>query len=175
MANLKQGNEFAKILNVGKRNLEKVYDDRKKGKLYDDLNTNRFIPFKVTDIQKETIQKQYKDIIKEFDGIVYDKPLDRATERVIDRMTRRMERIRLNDNFNDAMKLEDYLIDDDRSELPAQQPTNVQPLPLQPQPNPQIVSKPAMPMNQQTGLTATETGLLTDAEKAIRLRQQGLA
>jgi hypothetical protein len=29
--------------------------------------------------------------------------------------------------------------------------------------------------NQQTGLTATETGLLTDAEKAIRLRQQGLA
>ena len=175
MANLKQGNEFAKILNVGKRNLEKVYDDRKKGKLYDDLNTNRFIPFKVTDIQKETIQKQYKDIIKEFDGIVYDKPLDRATERVIDRMTRRMERIRLNDNFNDTMKLEDYLIDDDRSELPAQQPTNVQPLPLQPQPNPQIVSKPAMPMNQQTGLTATETGLLTDAEKAIRLRQQGLA
>jgi hypothetical protein len=32
-----------------------------------------------------------------------------------------------------------------------------------------------MPMNQQKGLTATETGLLTDAEKAIRLRQQGLA
>jgi hypothetical protein len=74
------------------------------------------------------------------------------------------------------MKLENYLIQQDRSELPVQPPTNVQPLPPQPQPNPQVVSKPPMPMmNQQTGLTATETGLLTDAEKAIRLRQQGLA
>jgi hypothetical protein len=32
-----------------------------------------------------------------------------------------------------------------------------------------------MPMNQQIGLTTTETGLLTNAEKAMRLRQQGLA
>jgi hypothetical protein len=46
---------------------------------------------------------------------------------------------------------------------------------VQPQPNPQVVSKPPVAPNQQTGLTATETGLLTDAEKAIRLRQQGLA
>jgi hypothetical protein len=90
-------------------------------------------------------------------------------------MIRDMSRIRLTENFNDRMNLENYLIKDDRSEIPVQPPTNVQPLPPQPQPNPQVVSKPPMPMNQQTGLTATETGLLTDAEKAIRLRQQGLA
>ena len=73
------------------------------------------------------------------------------------------------------MKLENYLIQQDRSELPTQQPANVQPLPPQPQPNPAIVSKPPIDPNLQGGLTATETGLLSDAEKAIRLRQQGLA
>jgi hypothetical protein len=92
-------------------------------------------------------------------------------------MVSKMSRMRLTDDFNSIMKLEDYLIKDQRSELPKEQKqaTNVQPLPPQPQPDAQIVSKPPMPMNQQTGLTATETGLLTDAEKAIRLRQQGLA
>jgi hypothetical protein len=90
-------------------------------------------------------------------------------------MVRDLSKLRLTDNFNDKMKLENYLIQDQRSELPNQPSTNVQPLPPQPQPNPQVVSKPQMPVNQQTGLTATETGLLTDAEKAIRLRQQGLA
>ena len=90
-------------------------------------------------------------------------------------MIKDMSRVKLTDNFNDRMKLENYLIQQDRSELPTQKPVNVQPLPPQPQPNPSVVSKPPMPMNQQTGLTATETGLLSDAEKAIRLRQQGLA
>jgi hypothetical protein len=175
MADLKKGNEFAQILNVRKRDLEKVYDDRKKGSLFDYLQRNKFDPFAVTDKQAETIETQYKNILRDFDGIVYDRPLDRTTQRVLDRMIRDMSRIRLTENFNDRMNLENYLIKDDRSELPVQPLTNVQPLPPQPQPNPQVVSKPPMPMNQQTGLTATETGLLTDAEKAIRLRQQGLA
>jgi hypothetical protein len=73
-------------------------------------------------------------------------------------MVRDLSKLRLTDNFNDKMKLENYLIQDQRSELPNQPPTNVQPLPPQPQPNPQVVSKPQVPMNQQTGLTATETG-----------------
>jgi hypothetical protein len=176
MADLKKGNEFAQILNVRRRDLEKIYNDRKKGSLFNYLQKDRFNPFEVTDKQTETIETQYKDILRDFDGIVYDKPLNRTTQRAVDRMIRDMSRVRLTDNFNDRMKLENYLIQDDRSELPVQPTTNVQPLPVQPQPNPQVVSKPPMPMmNQQTGLTATETGLLSDAEKAIRLRQQGLA
>jgi hypothetical protein len=93
-------------------------------------------------------------------------------------MIRDMSRVPLAEDFNNRMNLEDYLIGDKPSLAryrASQGPTNVQPLPPQPQPDPQVVSKPPMPMNQQTGLTATETGLLTDAEKAIRLRQQGLA
>ena len=175
MADLKQGNEFAKILNVRKKDLEKVYDDRKKGSLYDTLQGNRFKPFEFTETQERVLQEQYENIIKDFDGIVYDKPLNRTTQRTLDRMIKDMSKVRLTEDFNDRMKLENYLIQEDRSELTVQPPTNVQPLPPQPQPNPSVVSKPPMPMNQQTGLTATETGLLTEGEKAIRLRQQGLA
>ena len=95
----------------------------------------------------------------------------------LEKLIERMSKIKLGQNFDDYINIEDYLIGDKPSLLGprSEGPTNVQPLPPQPQPNPQVVSKPPMPMNQQTGLTATETGLLTDAEKAIRLRQQGLA
>jgi hypothetical protein len=175
MSDLKRGNEYAETLNVRRKDLAGLYDEREQGSLYGYLKANRFDPFEITEKQEEVIKKQYKDIIKNFNELVYDKPLDRQTSKTIDRMVRDLSKLRLTDNFNDKMKLENYLIQDQRSELPNQPPTNVQPLPPQPQPNPQVVSKPPMSMNQQTGLTATETGLLTDAEKAIRLRQQGLA
>jgi len=177
MANLKKMNEFAEVLNASKREIVDIYDIRKKGYLYDTLKANRFIPFDITETSEKVMEQQYKDIQRNFESLVYDKPLDRTTARIVDRMVSKMSRMRLTDDFNSIMKLEDYLIKDQRSELPQEQKqaTNVQPLPPQPQPDAQIVSKPPMPMNQQTGLTATETGLLTDAEKAIRLRQQGLA
>jgi hypothetical protein len=176
MAELKKMNEFAEILNVRKKDISQVYDERKQGSLYNDLKSNKFNPFELTEKQEKTIEKQYKDIKENFNELVYDRPLDRRTLKMIDRLTKDMSKLKLNDDFSDRIKIENYLIQDDRSELPVQQSTNVAPLPPQPQPNVQIVSKPPMPMmNQQTGLTATETGLLTDAEKAIRLRQQGLA
>ena len=88
-----------------------------------------------------------------------------------------MSLVPLGESLGKYINIKDYLIGDKPSMLGprSEAPTNVQPLPPQPQPNPSVVSKPPMPMNQQTGLTATETGLLSDAEKAIRLRQQGLA
>ena len=88
-----------------------------------------------------------------------------------------MSRVPLGEDIGNYINVNDYLIGDKPSLLGprSEGPVNVQPLPPQPQPNPQVVSKPPIPMNQQSGLTATETGLLTDAEKAIRLRQQGLA
>ena len=177
MANLKKMNEFAEVLNASKREIVDIYDIRKKGYLYDTLKSNRFIPFDITETSEKVMEQQYKDIQRNFESLAYDKPLDRTTARIVDRMVSKMSRMRLTDDFNTIMKLEDYLIKDQRSELPQQQQqtTNVQPLPLQPQPDAQIVSKPPMPMNQQTGLTTTETGLLTNAEKAMRLRQQGLA
>jgi len=84
-------------------------------------------------------------------------------------MKKDMMNIPLQGSFQEYIKLENYLIPDQRSSLP----TSVAPLPPQPQPSPQVVQKPAQPM--QDGLTVTENALLSDAEKAIRLRQRGLA
>ena len=119
----------------------------------------------------------YKDLSTNFDNIEITKTLSNQTLSSLSRMISDMSRVSLGEDIGNYINVNDYLIGDKPSLLGprSEGPTNVQPLPPQPQPNPQVVSKPPMPMNQQTGLTATETGLLTDAEKAIRLRQQGLA
>lgn len=72
----------------------------------------------------------------------------------------------LNGNWN--FKLEDYLPDTD--------PQGQSALPEQPMPSPQVVgSRPQAPGVMQSGLTPSETALLSDEEKMIRLRQRGLA
>ena len=76
-----------------------------------------------------------------------------------------MYRLKLNKDFNQQIKLEDYL-----PKKPGQQ-SNVAPLPLQPMPN----VNPGLAQIPQGGLTPTENALLSDAEKQIRLRQRGLA
>jgi hypothetical protein len=122
-------------------------------------------------------EKIYQELSTNFDNIEITKTLSNETLYSLQKLIGDMSRVPLGDDINKYIKIEDYLIGDRKTLLGPRSdvPTNVQPLPPQPQPNPQVVSKPPVAPNQQTGLTATETGLLTDAEKAIRLRQQGLA
>ena len=47
------------------------------------------------------------------------------------------------------------------------------PLPLQPAPK--AIQTTSAPVNQATGLTSTETALLSPDEQAIRLKQRGIA
>ena len=47
--------------------------------------------------------------------------------------------------------------------------------PLPPQPAPVNIKTVQAPVNQATGLTSTETALLSPGEQAIRLKQKGLA
>jgi hypothetical protein len=47
------------------------------------------------------------------------------------------------------------------------------PLPLQPAPK--AIQTTSAPVNQATGLTSTETALLSPNEQAIRLKQRGIA
>jgi hypothetical protein len=177
MNNLKITNEMAEVLNVTKNQLARAYDDRNLLKDYKYLESNNFRPYTISKPLVQKTEEIYKDLSTNFDNIEITKTLNNQTLNSLSRMIRDMSRVPLGENLNNYINIEDYLIGDKPSLLGprSEGPTNVQPLPPQPQPNPQVVSKPPMPMNQQTGLTATETGLLTDAEKAIRLRQQGLA
>ena len=47
--------------------------------------------------------------------------------------------------------------------------------PLPPQPAPVNITTAQAPVNEATGLTSTETALLSPGEQAIRLKQKGLA
>jgi DNA-binding transcriptional regulator YhcF (GntR family) len=177
MNNLKITNEMAEILNVNKNQLAKVYDDRNLLKDYRYLESNKFRPYTISKPLMQKTEEIYKDLSTNFDNIEITKTLSNQTLSSLSRMISDMSRVPLGEDISNYINVNDYLIGDKPSLLGprSEGPVNVQPLPPQPQPNPQVVSKPPMPVNQQTGLTATETGLLTDAEKAIRLRQQGLA
>jgi hypothetical protein len=86
-------------------------------------------------------------------------------------MKKDMMNIPLQGSFQEYIKLENYLIPDQRSSLP----TNVRPLPEQPMPNPSVVQAPTQPNIMQSGLTPTEGALLSQEEQMMRLKQRGLA
>ena len=180
MNNLKITNEMAEVLNVKKNDLAKVYDDRNLLRDYRYLESNKFRPYTISRPLAQRTEEIYKELSTNFDNIEINKTLSNQTLSSLQRMINNMERIPLGENIDNYINIEDYLIGDRKTLLGprSETPTNVQPLPIQPQPDAQIVSKPPVAPGApgtQTGLTATETGLLTDAEKAIRLRQQGLA
>ena len=175
MNDLKMTNEMAEILNVTKDQLVKTYDKRNLLKDYRYLESDKFRPYTISKPLMQRTEDIYKELSSNFDNIEITKTLSNQTLSSLSKMISDMSRVPLGEKIENYIDIKDYLIGDKRSELPTQQPANVPPLPPQPQPNPSVVSKPPMPMNQQTGLTATETGLLSDVEKAIRLRQQGLA
>lgn len=177
MSNLKITNEMAEILNVNKNQLAKVYNDRNLLKDYKYLESDKFKPYSISKPLRQKTEEIYKELSTEFDNIEIPRTLSNETLNSLSRMINEMSRVPLGENLGNYININDYLNGDRPSLLGprSEGPVNVQPLPPQPQPNPQVVSKPQVAPGLQTGLTATETGLLTDAEKAIRLRQQGLA
>ena len=177
MNQLKMTNEMAEVLNVEKNQLAQKYKDRDILNHYKYLEAGKFRPYTISKPLMQKTEKIYQELSTNFDDIEITKTLSSDTLSSLQKMISDMSNVPLGENLSNYINVQDYLIGDRKTLLGprSEVPTNVQPLPIQPQPDAQIVSKPPMPMNQQTGLTATETGLLTDAEKAIRLRQQGLA
>jgi len=177
MNNLKITNEMAEILNVQKDALAKTYKDRNLLRDYKYLEEGVFRPYTISKPLRKKTEEIYEDLLTGFDNIEITRTLSDPVLDSISRLIQDMSNIRLGENLNDYININDYLIGDKPSFLGprSEGPSNVQPLPPQPQPNPQVVTRPPAPVNQQTGLTVTESGLLTEAEKAIRLRQQGLS
>ena len=93
----------------------------------------------------------------------------RQVERMIDRMERDMQRLRLNKDFE--LDINNYL-------LKTQQTSELQtpPIPVQvsdARPSPQVINSGQMAQLNE-GLTRTENALLSEEEKAIKLRDRGL-
>ena len=160
--NLRKDLKAAQILGTNRRKLQTEFEERQLGETYTDLNRGLFEPYEPS----ENIENEFKQISNRLGQpnpyrIIY--PAIRS-------FLNRAKRLRLDYNFDDYMRLEDF-----EGYLPPEEPVSQAPLPEQPMPNPAIIgqSQFQQPGTAQ-GLTPTELALLSPEEQQMRLRQRGL-
>ncbi len=181
MDKMKQVNDLAQVLEVPQQDLRKKFMDRGEINAYNHISSGRFYPFEITDPIAKKFREQRTALESDFDQLKFEAPYDPATIQTLNQLKSLMKQIPLGDNFYDYIKPEDWLIDTKRSQAPgseqqvARAPLPPTPMPSQQvvQPTPQIAQGTAGVM--QNGLTPTESALLSESEKVMRLKQRGLA
>jgi hypothetical protein len=160
--NLRKDLKAAQILGTNRRKLETEFEERQLGEAYTDLNRGLFEPYEPS----ENIENEFKQIS---DRLGQPNPY-RIIYPAIRSFLNRAKGLRLDYNFDDYMRLEDF-----EGYLPPEEPVSQAPLPEQPMPNPAIIgqSQFQQPGTSQ-GLTPTELALLSPEEQQMRLRQRGL-
>jgi hypothetical protein len=160
--NLRKDLKAAQILGTNRRKLETEFEERQLGEAYTDLNRGLFEPYEPS----ENIENEFKQIS---DRLGQPNPY-RIIYPAIRSFLNRAKGLRLDYNFEDYMRLEDF-----EGYLPPEEPISQAPLPEQPMPNPAIIgqSQFQQPGTSQ-GLTPTELALLSPEEQQMRLRQRGL-
>jgi hypothetical protein len=169
MKRAKQVLDAAELLGADQRELAGKYKERGELNAFSYLKRAEFKPFDVSPATREKIIKQREKLESEFNELEFLAPLDSDVIRTLNGIKRDMLRMPLDGNFKDYIDPKNYLFGE-RSEAPS----NVQPLPPQPMPNQQVVQQP-QPSVMQSGLTPTESALLNESEKVLKLKQRGLA
>ena len=148
----------AKILGMSNDEIAKTFVDRGQKKPYQFITQGLFRPY----FPSKDIRKSLAEIEQKTGQSFYSQ-----AEPIIIKMYQDFQGQSIDQPWN--FKLENY--------LPAADPQSSAPLPLQPQPNPQVVSsmQQQTPNVMQSGLTPTEGALLSEEEKMIALRNRGLA
>tara|TARA_R100001509_G_scaffold145788_2_gene102515 strand:+ start:368 stop:4702 length:4335 start_codon:yes stop_codon:yes gene_type:complete len=163
MSKLRRVYDAVKTLGMRDEKIEELFGKRNEGPLYGDIENNSFFPLLITKGQIIGIEEQAED--KKIPNI-----LNRNVLRIIERMERDMQRLRLNKDFD--LDINNYLIKTQEQVSELQTP----PLPktvLDANPNPQVIQTSQVNQINQ-GLTMTENALLSDDEKMIRLRQRNM-
>ena len=148
--------DAVKVLGMRDKKIEEEFGDRNALKLYGFIEDNKFEPFSVS-----------TDVIaayaKESDEKNIPNPLNKKVLKKLEKISKDMIKLKLNQEFN---------IDVNKYLLPESNTSMVPPLPEQPMPNVSVAQ--ATPNVMQTGLTPTESALLSEEEKMIALRNRGL-
>ncbi len=117
------------------------------------------------------MEKAYKDVAEENN---IPNPLNKDVKKRIKKIRKQLKKQRLNSDY--IIKESDWVAG---LSVPGQTRTAQAPLPATPGVNPQLVAQQGTMGGQnispRTGLTQTETALLSNEEKAMRLRQRGMA
>jgi len=169
MKKAKQVLDAAKLLGADEQELALKYKERGESNAYVFLDRGEFKPFNVSPSTRDKIIAQREKLESEFNDLQFLAPLDSDVLNVLGEIEKDLYGIPLSGNFKDYINPKNYLFGE-RSEAPS----NVQPLPPQPMPNQQVVQQP-QPNVMQSGLTPTESALLNESEKVLRLKQRGLA
>ena len=166
MSKIKRVVDAAQVLGMRRKEIKKIFEDRGLGALYNKyLRRDKFQSFTVT----EGMEDAYKELAKKH-GI--DNPLNKGVKKRIKKIIKQLKKQRLNEN---------YIIDESDwiAALPgtgAAQTAQKSQTPLPPTPGvDQNLMAQAPQGVTQTGLTHVENALLSNEEKAMRLRQKGMA
>ena len=174
--------QAAKEFGLNDRDIKKIFKVRKgiSSKTIRNIMRGKFTP---VNFSEQRFKKKLDVIKKREKELDFDYDLDKRFIFPKSKMKRVIRR--LNKDDFDKPFYYDRPKDDKRSSLPLVQPNNVglaslrttpqiktPPLPKQPTP---VVQQTTAPVIPQTGLTASETALLSPEEQAIRLKQKGIA
>ena len=152
--------DAARMLGLSSKKIKAEFERRGYKALYDDIKKNKFKPFEITDRMVEAYEYQSKKY-----GI--ENPLNRRVKKKIKKIIKRLKKQKLNREFR--IDEADYI-----SSLPdigtvAPQPPKATQLAQTPMPDQKLVA--SMPqINQQTGLTRTQSALLSPSEQVIARR-----
>ena len=166
MSKIKRVVDAAQVLGMRDKEIRKQFEDRGLGSLYKQyLRKNKFQAFDIT----EGMEEAYKNLADKYN---IPNPLNKDVKRRIKKIRKQLKKQRLNSDY--LIKESDWVAG---LSVPGQTRTAQTPLPPTPGVNPQLVTQQTAGQNisSRTGLTATETALLSNEEKAMRLRQRGLA
>ena len=148
--------DAVKVLGMRDKKIAEEFSDRNALKLYGFIEDNKFEPFSVS-----------TDVIaayaKESDEKNIPNPLNKKVLKKLEKISKDMIKLKLNQEFN---------IDVNKYLLPESDTSMVPPLPEQPMPNVSITQ--STPNVMQTGLTPTESALLSEEEKMIALKNRGI-
>ena len=163
MSKLRRVYDAVKTLGMRDDKIEELFGKRGELPLYDDIENNVFFPLLISRGQVAGIEDLAKE--KRIPNILNERVLS-----IIERMENDMIELRLNKDFD--LDLEKYLIKPKQTsellitpDIPKQVSDAV--------PNPNVVNSGQMAQLNE-GLTRAENALLTEEEKAIKLRERGL-
>ena len=162
MSKLRRVYDAVKTLGMRDKDIEDLFGKRNEIPLYEDIENNKFYPILITKGQIEGVKELAKD--KNIPDI-----FSRQVEKMINRMERDMQKLRLNKDFE--LDINNYLL------KPQQTSELIVPnIPVQvsnANPNPQVVNSGQV-AQLNNGLTMAENAILSDEEKMIKLRQRNM-
>jgi len=163
MSKLRRVYDAVKTLGMRDKEIGDMFDKRGEEPLYKDIENNKFFPLVITKGQIEGVEDLAKD--KNIPNI-----FSRQVERMIIRMEKDMQRLNLNKDFN--LNIENYLLKTQQTSELLITP-NIPVQVSEAAPNPNVINSGQMAQLNE-GLTRTENALLTEEEKAIKLRERGM-